>query len=1065
MSTVVEPTTPDRDALANRTERLAAPPRHHADGERLFEVVQRRCDVEKNMGVSQNLIDGDSVSTTGRVLRRTSLAGRYSKRMFAIPGSGNDRKPDVAFVSFDRWATDRRSQCERLAGRAGPGGGGHQPHGQCIRHGREGPRVFRWPGCEQVWQVFSNTEQVLIFTAPDAVRVLTRTDDSHGRTRDTGVSDGCCRSVSSARADPVSQHREVRRWTGNRSGRSSRTPIAPTRSTTSSRSRSGSKGSSGSRWSSSRLGSTRRSPPRTRYRSVGRPHLINGGCSDDGFRDFRVWLVGRGRHAYEAALKNPDTLADILDGDPVDGFGLDAAALRVYEAKTGMSDFFDRLDREEKDAPPPPPEGDDWDFDDAEECASSYPRLCHLYLVPQRTDEVGMTAHRVQGPLLRPRGRLPRVPAGVPARTLRVPRVGSAGPRPRLGLRHRQRAGRGRLWRSTSRRCSPPTPAPSRSKNAEPHPQVEYAVAPAEQCPLADHSADLVTVTQALHWFDLDRFYAEVRRVVRPGGLLAATCYYEPSASPEVDPVLRKWDDFIRPYWTPERVWVDEGYRTIPVPISRIARATIRVVGAIVAGAVLGYIGTWSATKEYREGARSDPLERFAPEFAAAWGDPATVRTVRWQFNRAAWAGATMNFLALETSCDETAAAVFTDELAVLSSVVASQTDLHARFGGVVPGDRVAAHLRNLLPVIDEALAPGRRRARRTSAASPSTTRRGWSGRCWSACQRREDARARPRRAAGRGEPRPRATSTPAGWPRAATSSRASGWSSAAGTRPCSAATPPLSTRPARRHPRRRGRRGVRQGRGDPRPRLPRRPGGRARGRGRRPEGVRLPALVPRRRPARVQLQRAEDGGALRLPRAGREQGRRRPPPGKKRADLAASFQAAVVDVLVGKCKQALRKTGLKRLAVGGGVSANKPLRAALGGDVCEGGGGAVHPAARAVHRQRRDGGAGGREVEAQASSPRPTWTPSRLTISRLCGGRAGVRAERLGFTLTDRLPNEGAVGTCRLLLGSSSASSSGFSAFFFLLGLGATRPSPSAPASAACSTSALNLRRSSLGR
>src|SRR5262249_25701843 len=53
-------------------------------------------------------------------------------------------------------------------------------------------------------------------------------------------------------------------------------------------------------------------------------------------------------------------------------------------------------------------------------------------------------------------------------------------------------------------------------------------------------------------------------------------------------------------------------------------------------------------------------------------------------------------------------------------------------------------------------------------------------------------------------------------------------------------------------------------------------------------------------------------------------------PPGRKRADLAASFQAAVVDVLVLKCKQALRKTGLKRLAVGGGVSANRALRVAL---------------------------------------------------------------------------------------------------------------------------------------
>src|SRR5437667_3420268 len=62
------------------------------------------------------------------------------------------------------------------------------------------------------------------------------------------------------------------------------------------------------------------------------------------------------------------------------------------------------------------------------------------------------------------------------------------------------------------------------------------------------------------------------------------------------------------------------------------------------------------------------------------------------------------HFLGIETSCDETAAAVFTDEPAVLSSVIASQTDLHARFGGVVPEVAARAHLQRLLPVIDEAL-------------------------------------------------------------------------------------------------------------------------------------------------------------------------------------------------------------------------------------------------------------------------------------------------------------------------------------------------------------------------
>src|SRR5262249_60156520 len=63
-----------------------------------------------------------------------------------------------------------------------------------------------------------------------------------------------------------------------------------------------------------------------------------------------------------------------------------------------------------------------------------------------------------------------------------------------------------------------------------------------------------------------------------------------------------------------------------------------------------------------------------------------------------------MHFLALETSCDETAAAVFTDEPRILANVIASQTNLHQRYGGVVPEIAARAHLQRLLPVIDQAL-------------------------------------------------------------------------------------------------------------------------------------------------------------------------------------------------------------------------------------------------------------------------------------------------------------------------------------------------------------------------
>jgi SAM-dependent methyltransferase len=168
---------------------------------------------------------------------------------------------------------------------------------------------------------------------------------------------------------------------------------------------------------------------------------------------------------------------------------------------------------------------------------------------------------------------------------------------------------------------------------APPHPRVEYRVAPAERCPLPDASADLVTVAQALHWFDLDRFYAEVRRVCRPGGVLAATCYYAPSVSAEVDPVLRRWEEFIRPYWSPERVWVDAGYRAIPFPFPEVPAPRFEVTINSDLPRLLGYLGTWSATKQYVKAHGSDPVERFGPEFAAAWGDPAAVRTLRWEFN------------------------------------------------------------------------------------------------------------------------------------------------------------------------------------------------------------------------------------------------------------------------------------------------------------------------------------------------------------------------------------------------------------------------------------------------
>jgi ubiquinone/menaquinone biosynthesis C-methylase UbiE len=175
-------------------------------------------------------------------------------------------------------------------------------------------------------------------------------------------------------------------------------------------------------------------------------------------------------------------------------------------------------------------------------------------------------------------------------------------------------------------------------RNAEPHPRVEYAVAPAEACPLPDHDADLVTVAQALHWFDLDRFYAEVRRVAKPGGLLAAWTYDLHSVNAAIAPLLERLQrDFVGPYWPPERKLVDAGYRTIPFPFAEVPAPRFEMTAEWDLPRMLGYMNTWSSTKAYTKAYtkahRANPVETMAPEFAAAWGRPATLRTVRWAFH------------------------------------------------------------------------------------------------------------------------------------------------------------------------------------------------------------------------------------------------------------------------------------------------------------------------------------------------------------------------------------------------------------------------------------------------
>ena len=106
--------------------------------------------------------------------------------------------------------------------------------------------------------------------------------------------------------------------------------------------------------------------------------LINGDAADSGFRNFRLGLVASVKRAYEAALVEADSLADFLDGDPLDGFGLDKMAIRAYEEKTGGSDFFAKLAEKHPQAVVTPVKTH-WRPPNAIELRSRFPNLSTLY--------------------------------------------------------------------------------------------------------------------------------------------------------------------------------------------------------------------------------------------------------------------------------------------------------------------------------------------------------------------------------------------------------------------------------------------------------------------------------------------------------------------------------------------------------------------------------------------------------------------------------------------------------------------------------------------------------------
>ncbi|WP_017733236.1 class I SAM-dependent methyltransferase [Nafulsella turpanensis] len=149
---------------------------------------------------------------------------------------------------------------------------------------------------------------------------------------------------------------------------------------------------------------------------------------------------------------------------------------------------------------------------------------------------------------------------------------------------------------------------------------IEYLLCRAEQTPLLSGSLDLICVAQAIHWFDFNAFYREVKRVAKPGALLAVWGYGLIQISSEAGPVLQKlYSHTLGAYWDAERKYIDEDYQSIPFPFPEVKAPVFKIVCYWTREQLTGYLGSWSAVQHYISEKGISPLADFEEEMDRFW--------------------------------------------------------------------------------------------------------------------------------------------------------------------------------------------------------------------------------------------------------------------------------------------------------------------------------------------------------------------------------------------------------------------------------------------------------------
>lgn len=157
--------------------------------------------------------------------------------------------------------------------------------------------------------------------------------------------------------------------------------------------------------------------------------------------------------------------------------------------------------------------------------------------------------------------------------------------------------------------------------NAIRQPNIHYSVQAAEKTNFPDNNFDLITVAQAIHWFNFKAFYKEVERVLKPGGIIAVIGYSLFKSNPETDEVILKfYRDIVGPFWDEERKYLDEKYKTIPFPFIEIESPGFEQEYQWTFAHLIGYLKTWSAVKHYEKVNGENPVDLIEEELKATFG-------------------------------------------------------------------------------------------------------------------------------------------------------------------------------------------------------------------------------------------------------------------------------------------------------------------------------------------------------------------------------------------------------------------------------------------------------------